>query len=111
MTIIGPLCTNFLSLYYIMSGKGNLNVGLGAYALTLNTESNNTAVGAYSLTAHIKGVNNTAIGYNSGLRDVSGSYNTFLGASADISRILLYDFLISFFFILKIIFSPLAYIV
>jgi len=90
------------SLYHVSTGYDNVGIGVwagrrnqtGAYNIaigysscggaagTINSRSNNTAIGVYSLAALTTGANNVGVGYASGYGLTTGGTNVFIGNSA-----------------------------
>ncbi len=59
-----------------------VNTAIGFNALQKTQNSQNTAIGAYSLSNSISATNNTAVGYNSLVSSSSGGFNVAIGHSA-----------------------------
>ena len=56
------------------------DTALGYQALKVNTASDNTAIGAYTLLGNVGGLSNVAVGALAMITNISGSYNTAVGA-------------------------------
>ena len=61
---------------------GKNNVGVGAYALKLNTGGSNSAFGFNAMATNATGMNNTAIGLSAMYSNTTGNNNTALGYAA-----------------------------
>jgi hypothetical protein len=79
-TGIGNTATGWHSLF--ANTAGNLNTGVGAGTLLLNTGDNNTATGALALLSNSTGAENTATGSGALQSNTTGSFNTGVGAEA-----------------------------
>jgi hypothetical protein len=68
---------------YTVSGSNQVAIGWralrGSFTTSLNTGTQNTAIGSQAGVANTSGSNNLFVGYQAGLANTSGSQNTFLG--------------------------------
>ena len=76
----GNVAVGWDSLY--SDAEGSLNTGVGAGALVLNTNDNNTAVGAVALLLNTTGTDNTAVGTDALALNTSAFTNVAVGTFA-----------------------------
>jgi hypothetical protein len=76
----GNVAVGWDSLY--SDAEGSLNTGVGAGALVLNTNDNNTAVGAVALLLNTTGTDNTAVGTDALALNTSAFTNVAAGTFA-----------------------------